>query len=145
MAYKVFADANVYLDFLMQRGADWQAAEDLFIAAEQKRVDVYTSASNLLNIIYVMGTHKVSRTDIVSYVNAILSCTTLANPTNEVFSAALTSGFRDIEDAVQYFTAMGIPGIDYFITSNSKDYKKATAHLPVLTPGQFIKLYWQEG
>ncbi len=52
---------------------------------------------------------------------------------------ALHAGFLDLEDAVQYHTALQIKGIDYFITSNIKDYKKASAQLPVITPKQFIK------
>ncbi len=31
--------------------------------------------------------------------------------------------------------------MDYFITVNSKDYKKALTQLPVLTPPQFMERY----
>lgn len=36
MACKVFADTNVYLDFLMQRGSEWQEAENIFDLGEKK-------------------------------------------------------------------------------------------------------------
>jgi predicted nucleic acid-binding protein len=140
MAYKVFADANVYLDFLLQRGSEWKNSEAIFQLAEQNKIEVYTSASNLLNLIYIMGNYKLLKTEIVSHSYAILNYSILANPDNATFEAALASSFTDLEDAVQYFTALKIKGLDYFITSNIKDYKKAT-HLPVFTPKQFMSYY----
>jgi predicted nucleic acid-binding protein len=143
MVYKVFADTNVYLDFFLQRGTDWQQIEQLFRLAEQKEIELFTSASNLLNMMYVMANFKLPKSDIVHYASAILQYTSLANPDNFTFSTALASGFRDLEDAVQYFTALSIEGIDYFITSNLKDYK-AASHLKVLTAKQFLKIYERE-
>jgi predicted nucleic acid-binding protein len=141
MIYKVFADANVYLELFLQRGSDWKGAEILFELAEQKQMEVYTSASNVLNLMYVMGTHKLSRQKIIKHASALLQHSTLVSPDNSVFGSALASGFLDLEDAVQYFTAMNVDDMDYFITSNTRDFKKASAQLPVLTPSQFLKTY----
>lgn len=141
MAYKIFIDTNVYLDVLMHRGADWQHAETLLLLAEQKRLSAYTSASNLLNLMYVLHTEKVSRSVIIRHSTSILHWSTLAHPDNTAFERALTSSFSDLEDAVQYFTALNIPGIDYFITSNTKDFKKALAALPVVSPRSYMQLW----
>ena len=140
MIYKVFADTNVYLDFLMHRGSEWQEAENIFDLGEKRIIEVITSASCLLNLMYIMGNHKLSRSLIVSHTEKILTYSKLINPDNSTFQKALASGFRDNEDAVQYYTAVAA-GIDYFITSNNKDFKKSSAQLPVLTPKQFMKLY----
>ena len=141
MAYKVFVDANVYLDFLMQRGNEWASAEAIFEMAEKNIIEVFTSASNLLNIMYAMGTYKIAKQQIISHITIILSYSKLTGPENKVFRHALASGFNDLEDAVQYYTALDIKCIDYFITSNTKDYKKAFVQLPVFTPKQFMVLY----
>lgn len=141
MAYKVFVDANVYLDFLLQRGNEWKEAEAIFELAENNSIDVITSSSILLNLIYIIGTKKVSPANIIDYCSAILRYSKLADPDNSTFSRALFSGFADLEDAVQYHTALHVKGMDYFITSNTKDFKKATSQLPVLTPKQFMKKY----
>ena len=51
---------------------------------------------------------------------------------------AISSPFKDKEDALQYYTALNY-GADYFITRNIPDYKKATLRLPVMTPAKFMK------
>jgi hypothetical protein len=51
---------------------------------------------------------------------------------------AISSPFKDKEDALQYYTAL-YRGADYFITRNISDYKKSSGRLPVMTPVEFIK------
>ncbi len=141
MVAKLFIDTNVYLDFLMQRGPDWQRAKAIFKMAESGIVKIFTSSSSLINVMYVMQTYKLDREEIIAHTNAILSFTTLVNPDNTAFEIALLSGFKDLEDAVQYHTALEIKGVNYFITSNIKDYGKASKLLPVITPGEFVELH----
>ncbi len=141
MEYKIFIDTNVYLDYLIHRGNDWTEAEAVLLLAEENALDVFTSSSCILNLMYIMGTYKIEKANILSYTQTILSYSKLISPDNEKFSMALNAGFTDPEDAVQYYTALGIKGIDYFITSNIKDYKKAMPQLPVVTPKQFMTLY----
>jgi hypothetical protein len=50
---------------------------------------------------------------------------------------ALTSSFKDKEDALQYFTAQQNEA-DYFITRNVRDYKPHTEFLSVMTPKEFL-------
>lgn len=141
MAYKLFIDTNVYLDFLMHRGTEWQDAENVLELAEKNIVEVFTSASSLLNLMYIMGSNKIPAKEIIVHTNNILSYTKLANPDNTVFQTALAVGFTDPEDAVQYYTALHIKGIDYFISSNTRDYKKASSLLSVITPKQFMAMF----
>ena len=145
MTYKVFADANVYLDFLLHRGTEWREAERLFQLAIQRELELFTSASNLLNIMYIMDNYKLTKSEIIMHASAILQYSRLANPDNSLFKSALASGFNDLEDAVQYYTALHIEGINYFITSNTRDFKKASTYLPVLTPKEFMQLYEKGG
>jgi hypothetical protein len=71
----------------------------------------------------------------------LLNVVSLSSPDEKFFTTALHAGFADLEDAVQYHTALHVKGMDYFITSNVKDFKKATSQLSVLTPKQFMKKY----
>jgi predicted nucleic acid-binding protein len=50
---------------------------------------------------------------------------------------ALTSSFKDKEDALQYFTAQQNEA-DYFITRNVRDYKSHAEFLSVMTPKEFM-------
>ena len=141
MAYKLFIGTNVYLDFLMHRGTEWKEAEDILELAEKNIIEIFTSASCVLNLMYIMASSKLSNNEIISHANNILSYSKLVNPDNTVFQTALSIGFKDPEDSVQYYTALQIKNVDYFITSNIKDFTKTTAQLPVLTPKKFIALY----
>ncbi len=141
MAYKIFVDTNVYLDFLLHRGNEWEKAEAILELAERNAIELFTSSSCMLNLMYIMGNYKETRQNIIAYTSTLLRYSILANPDNTTFQTALASGFTDLEDAVQYYTAIRIKGLDYFITSNLKDFKKASIQLPVLSPGQFMALY----
>lgn len=141
MAFKLFADTNVYLDFLLQRGKEWESAESIFRLAEDHSLQLFTSASCLLNLVYVMGSYKIKHQEIIEATHGILSYSRLINPGNTIFQTALLSGFADLEDGVQYYTALQEKGMDYFITSNTRDYKKALPQLPALTPKQFMHHY----
>ena len=84
---------------------------------------------------------KINKEEVIISIELILSYTNLIDTSKQTFKNALRAGFNDIEDAIQYHTALQIKGIDYFITSNLKDFKKASAQLPVVSPKQFMALY----
>jgi hypothetical protein len=138
MAYRVFADTNVYLDVLLQRGDEWQSARDMFLLAENGAIEVFSSSSSLINLMYLMNTYKLKRDNVVAHMFAVLNFTKLVNPDNVTFEIALSSQFKDLEDAVQYYTALEVSGVSYFVTSNIKDYKFSIDVLPVVTPRVFM-------
>lgn len=141
MAYKLFLDTNIFLDVFLQRTPDWEDAEMILQLAAKKRIDVFSSANNLVNVIYALRKQKLTQAQIIELMQLTLSYVQLADTTNRSFNEALNAGFPDLEDAVQYFTALQIKGIDYFISSDLKDYKKASAQLPVITAEKFIAMY----
>ena len=141
MAISVFVDTNIYLDVMLHRGKEHAEAEALLLLAEDGNINMYTSSSALLNLLFILRSFKISKQEATEHLHGILSYTTLTNPTNSVFEMALTSGFTDIEDALQYYTALQVKGMDYFITANLKDFKKASKILPVLSAKQFLQQY----
>ena len=56
----------------------------------------------------------------------------------KIINEALSSGFKDFEDAIQYHAAHESKFIDILITRDIKEYK--TVSLPVMTPDNFLKL-----
>lgn len=141
MAYKLFLDTNIFLDVFLQRTPDWEDAEMILQLAAKRRIDVFSSANNLVNVIYALRKQKLTQAQIIELMQLTLTYVQLADTTNRSFNEALNAGFPDLEDAVQYFTALQIKGIDYFISSDLKDYKKASAQLPVITAEKFIAMY----
>lgn len=141
MAYKIFVDTNVFLDAYLERTEDWKDSEMILQLAAMEQITLFTSAINIVNIVYVLGKQKLNNAEIIDLIDLTLTYSQLVNSTNAAFRQALRAGFTDLEDAVQYYTALEVKGIDYFITSNTKDYKKATVQLPVVTPKQFLSKY----
>jgi predicted nucleic acid-binding protein len=144
MAYKLFLDTNVFLDAFLERTQDWRDAEAVLQLAAQNKIDAFTSANNLINIIYSLQKQKLAQEQIIQLMELTISYTQLADINVSDFALALRAGFTDLEDAVQYYTALHIKGIDYFITSNLKDYKKASPQLAVITPKQFVAMYYKK-
>ncbi|ULQ54834.1 PIN domain-containing protein [Flavihumibacter fluvii] len=58
---------------------------------------------------------------------------------HEITVIALHSKIRDIEDALQYYTAIQLK-LDYFISRDKSLLKDAIPSLPVYTPDEFLKL-----
>ena len=141
MAIKVFVDTNIFLDVLLHRGKEYNEAEKLLLLAENSTIELYSSSSCLLNLMYILKTYKIQKSQIIEYMTGILSFTQLVNPDNLVFNVALDANFSDIEDSVQYYTAFQVKGMNFFITSNIKDFKKANNLLPVHTAKQFMQQY----
>jgi predicted nucleic acid-binding protein len=140
MAYKLFLDTNVFLDVLLERIADWKYAEEIMELAAENMIDIYTSPNNLVNVLYSLERQKAGKEEIIISLELILSYTNLIDISKQSFKNALRAGFTDLEDAIQYHTALAVKDMDYFITSNTKDYKKALPQLPVITPKQFIAI-----
>lgn len=138
MAYKVFVDTNVFLDAFLERTENWKDSEAILQSAAMEQITMFTSAINMVNIIYILGRQKLNSSEIIDTIDLTLTYSQLVNTSNAAFRQALRAGFTDLEDAVQYYTALDVKGIDYFITSDIKDYKKATVQLPVVTPQQFL-------
>lgn len=67
----------------------------------------------------------------------LLNYLEIVNPSKKCILRASNSNFTDVEDAIQYFTALEHEEIDYFITRNTKDFRMAEPHLPVLSPPNF--------
>lgn len=145
MAYKIFIDTNVFLDAYLERTEDWKDAETILQFAAMEHIMMFTSANNLVNTIYSLQKQNLLPGEIIDLMELTLSYTQLVNTSNASFRHALRAGFNDLEDAAQYYTALEVKGIDYFVTSNIKDYKKASVQLPVVTPKQFIQLYNRPG
>lgn len=65
MAYKIFIDTNVFLDAFLERTPHWKDAEIIMKLAESKQLDLFTSANNLVNTMYVLRRQQLATTQII--------------------------------------------------------------------------------
>jgi len=135
---RVFLDTDVLIDFLSDRQPCSQDAAALLSWVIQHKWEILVSAISFDNIYYVMRRNGVGQASAIKALKKIHDITTCVAVDAVIISAVLESDFKDFEDGIQYFAAMQAGGVNFFITRNLKDYKKAAVH--VATPQQFMTL-----
>lgn len=139
MVYKLFMDSDVLLDVILNRNPFVDQSMELFSLRSDETVQLFTSSSIIINAQYI-GEKQTGRLHAKIGMKKLLNYIEIVNPAKESILRAYDSKFTDVEDAIQYFTALEHDEIDYFITRNTKDFRMKEAHLAVLTPSQFLKL-----
>lgn len=136
MASKVLIDANVLLDFTLKRD-NYPLARQLFNAIVDQKLNAYITPS-ILHIVGYWLTKAYGASKARTVLLEILSVVVIIDAPHNVMLEALNSRMTDIEDALQYYTALHHQ-MDAFI-SGDKGLKKASiASLPVYGIEEFIK------
>ena len=138
MVYNLFLDSDVLLDIILDRHPFAEQSLELFIHRTNETIQLFTSSSIIINTQYI-GEKQIGVSLTKTGMKKLLQYLEIINPTKQTILEAYNSQFKDVEDAVQYYTATKDDSIDFFITRNIKDFKMAETHLPVLTPSQFLK------
>ena len=134
---KVFIDANVVLDLLLQRHSFYLNAEKIFSLSDKGRMTLCLSAVSFASITYHLEKHIKGR-DIRSVLRNLSKIVKILPFNQRIIENALYSNFKDIEDGYQYFTAKEY-GIPIVVTRNVKDF--VVDDISVLTPEQFLSMY----
>jgi predicted nucleic acid-binding protein len=135
---KVFLDTDIILDFLGDRKPFSQAALKIFLAGHNKQIALYTSSNSITTAYYILcklTSEKRSR----ELITDLLGHITIIPVTHSTLESAFTSSFKDVEDAVQFYTALTTSEMDCIVTRNIKDYKRST--LTVISSDEFIKTH----
>ena len=141
MAPELFLDTDVIIDFLIDREPHADNASRIFNLADQGMITVSTSTLSISNVHYIIS-KVVGDKKARSILQELLDLITILAVTRDDLKLALTSSFRDFEDATQHAVAQR-GGVKSIITRNTKDYRKAT--LSVFSPADFIKIISGEG
>lgn len=62
---------------------------------------------------------------------------TIINYRHDIATAALNSNISDLEDAIQYYSALQ-HNMDYYITFDKELIKHSALNLPILTPMNYF-------
>ena len=136
----ILIDTNVVIDLLAKREPFWHSAATIFDLAEQQKVDAHINALTLVTVYYILHSHyKIPHTRILGAFDTLTSYVRVADVTAQHIQLAMESAFNDFEDAVIFYSAKGINGINGIITLNTNDF--STADIPVLTPDQWLDTY----
>jgi predicted nucleic acid-binding protein len=139
MAYKVFLDINIIIDFFQKARTLHEDAKQLFFDIADGKLSGYISESVIHTTAYILKNdvekkELIHRLDILNSQLIILPCSNLT------VHNAYKRAQNDLEDAVLYQIALD-HNLDYFVTSDIIDYRKiASASLKIISSSDLIKL-----
>jgi len=136
MAFRVFLDTDVLLDFTLKRDA-YQAARQLMEWAVNGRVQIFITTS-IVVIVSFWLTKAYGPVKAKELLAALLADIQVIDIGHEIAVNALHSRIGNVEQALQYYTALHHK-LDYFITGDKSLDKAASPVLPVCRPEEFIK------
>lgn len=133
---RVFLDTNVLIDLLDADRAGHEASTNLMRAVQKGEVRACISAISIVNAIYVLRKARSPRV-LSGYLLRMLDTVELSRLESPGMRQALASGWDDLEDAIQFHSAMASGPIDAIVTHDAD--MKQQDELPVLTPQQVLR------
>jgi predicted nucleic acid-binding protein len=135
MASKIFIDANILLDFALKR-TEYKNAKAIIELVVSGKVQGFITPS----IVHIVGywlTKEYGAKKAKEILLALLAEITVIDITHSITLMALYSKMNDIEDALQYFTALHHK-LDYFLTRDEKLIKEGNPVLPIISVDDFL-------
>lgn len=138
MASKIFLDANILLDFTLQREGYNEAKQILSLIIKGK-VQAFTTPSVIhIAAYYLAKSYGSKKTK--ELLLSLLSDVTIIDLSHQMTIMTLSSKFDDIEDSLQYHAAVQHK-LDCFISRDKKLKKDSIPVLPVLEPKEFLEIF----
>lgn len=131
---RLFLDTNVMLDFLGERDPFYVSAAKIATLADKRSLQIIVSALSYATISYFLTKYeglektkdKLRKFKVISEICEL---------DEVIIEKGLNSDFSDLEDSMQYFSALRSE-CDIIITRNGKDFKKS--EIPVMSPDEFL-------
>ena len=130
---KVFLDTNIVADLFLKREPFCQNSLKLFTLGFHKKITLYVSSLSYATLAYLC--RKMKKEERVLLFEKLRSLTVTTTVDRQTVDMALVSDFDDLEDAMQYYSAISSK-VDVVLTRNKKDFGEA--NVPVMTPDEFL-------
>lgn len=135
MASKVFLDANILLDFTLKRDA-YEESRKIIELAVNGTIQAFITPS----IVHIVGywlTKAYGNSKAKELLLTLMADVTVIDLPHEIVLNALHSKITDIEDALQYYTAVHHK-MDYFLSRDKQLQKQGIPVLPIYTPNELL-------
>lgn len=132
---KVLLDTNIIVDDALERQPFLEASEQVLVLVEQGQVEGYVSASTFSDLYYIIRRVR-GREWTLNYLRQLVTFCQVATVDRVAITMALSTNFRDFEDAIQYSTAV-VNQLDVIVTRNPQDFPVTTPR--IITPEQLIQ------
>lgn len=133
----VLIDTDVILDFFFDREPFSENAAQIFSLCESKQINGFVTPVICSNTYYLLR-QTAKHEKVVEKLSQLMTIMDVLVMDRDIVIQALSSGFKDFEDALQNFSAIKSGFINAIITRNVKDYSKS--NIGVLTPESYLKL-----
>lgn len=133
---KILIDSDVCLDSITARHPWAEEADRLLQAVEDKEVAGVVSAESFSNMFYILRKFS-SGPRAIDQLKKLRSIVEVGTLNTATVDRALSSGWTDFEDALQWYCAEEA-NCDLIITRNTPDYSEAD--LPTMTPAEFLAM-----
>ncbi len=135
MKNKIFFDANVLIDLINSDNEGYESALFMFNRLKKSNYIFYCSPTSFA-IAYFFLNKQIKRKDRLNKITkGFFSAFIFTREDLNVMEKVLQSDFEDLEDALQYYSAM-VEGVNIIITKNFFDFKNSS--IPVYHPLQYI-------
>ena len=132
---KIFLDTDVALDHLADRQPFAEYAHRLLSLAETGDLTVCLSSLSFSNLYYILRKLK-GHADALALLGKLKLLVHVSAVSEAEIQSALSSSFKDFEDAIQHFAAKAEGGVSTIITRNKTDY--ASSEIPVMSPDEYF-------
>lgn len=132
---KIFVDSDIILDLLSGRLPHYNPAAELFSLADEGDIKIFVSSLSFANVNYILSRQyngDQARKKMLKFKTLV----SVLSVNEKIIELALSSEFKDFEDAIQYYTAIE-NDLATLLTRNLKDFRKAD--ISVLTAEQYVK------
>ena len=132
---KVFIDTDISLDLLAQREPFYTHAAILFSKADRKELALHVSSLTFANLNYLLS-KQYSPSQSRKILSKFKILVNTLSVDDKIIELALSSDFKDFEDAIQYYTCLE-NNLTTLLTRNAKDFRKA--QIAIMTAEEFLK------
>ncbi len=132
----VLLDTDVILDFFFDRKPYSEHSTTILSLCELNKIKGYITPVILSNIYYLLR-QTASHDKVIEKLSQLLNITEILVIDRNSILLALSSKFKDFEDALQNYSAEINGNISIIITRNLKDYKNSS--LSVMSPENYLK------
>ena len=134
---KILIDTDVILDFFFDRKPFSESAAKVFSLCESKEIVGYITPVIISNVYYLLR-QTAKHEKVIEKLKMLVSITEILVIDRDSVLHALSSNFKDFEDALQNYSAETNKEIDLIVTRNLKDFKNSS--LAVMSPDNFLKI-----
>ena len=138
----IFLDTNAVVDILLEREPWFTQLQDILNLYVSSLVDdIRCSSMTIGTAYYLMERFRIPHDVIIEKIRRFRVCCNISSVDESMVDSALQSSFNDLEDAMQYYSALS-EGCDVIITRNKKDFTNST--IPVMEPQEFLDKFYSK-